>query len=180
MGDKPAVLPATKVWSEPNTQSAHEAVAELTAPLDAIVGPVIALHHIAQRPLGIVCLRLEVIALSEIREVPAQAGTHHPAPLVVGMAGCGEAVTVTAGESIHVNTIVKVARYERPRIATNDVRATVVIGIDLMGRGHDLGTAPGLVDADIADDVGRLNAAVAGGIGSSHSGGCAADTGNEG
>ena len=36
----------------------------------------------------------------------------------------------------------------------------VVLGIDLVRRGHDLGAAPGLVDTDVADDIGRLDAAI--------------------
>src|SRR5262249_16199657 len=164
---------------ESNCRAVHaiadDAVAELTAPLYAKVGPVIAHHQIAQRPLGVVHLGLEEIALRNHREVQAQAGTHNPAPFVAGMPGCGQAVTITAGERSRPKGA-EVARHERPSVGANGVRAAEVCGIDLMGRGHDLGAAPGLVEADIADDIGRLNAAVAGAIGRSHSSECAAAT----
>ena len=76
--------------------------------------------------------------------------------------------------------MLKFAIHERPTVAANGVRAAVVCGNDLMGGAHHLGAAPGLVEADIADDIGRLKAAVAGGVGGRHSGGCAAATDREG
>ncbi len=39
-------------------------------------------------------------------------------------------------------------------------RGTVVVGIDLMQSAHDLGTAPRLVNTQVADEVRRLHAAV--------------------
>ena len=52
--------------------------AEVAAPLPAKVGRVVSLVHVARGTLRIGDLALEVIALSDIREVQAQAGADHP------------------------------------------------------------------------------------------------------
>src|SRR5262249_26447022 len=83
--------------------------------------------------LNIGGLHLEVVALSDKREVEAQAGAHGPAPPIAGMAGFRQAVTYRA----------------------------VIVRIDLVCGSHDLGTTPRLVEPDVADNIGRLKAAVA-------------------
>jgi hypothetical protein len=74
-------------------------------------------------------------ALSQIRDVYAQASARDPTPLIAGMAGFGEAVA-------------------------DRVRA-VICRIDLVRDTHDLGATPGLVESDIADDVRHLLSTVA-------------------
>src|SRR5262249_27982681 len=78
-------------------------------------------------------LHLEVVTLSDKREVEAQADTHGPAPPIAGMAGFRQAVTYRA----------------------------VIIRIDLVRGSHDLGATPRLVEPDVTDNIGRLYAAVA-------------------
>src|SRR5262249_46312713 len=114
------------------TISLH-AEAEIGTPLPAKVGRVVALVQVAHGTLGIGGLHLEVVALSDKRGVEAQAGAHGPAPLIAGMAGCRQAVTYRAE----------------------------IVRIDPVCGSHALGATPGLVYSDVADNIGRLKAAVA-------------------
>ena len=128
------------------------------APLPAIVGRVVGHLQIAQGALGVVHLALEVIALRDHREVQPQAGAHDPAPLVAGMAACGKEVAVSTQCSIFDGTS------ERSSTTLKADAVAIVCRIDFVCRGHDLGAAPGLVEPDIADNVGHLFAAVAAAI----------------
>src|SRR5262249_23648454 len=91
------------------------------------------LEDVPQRTLGVSDLRLEEIALGEIRDVQAQTGANHPAGFVAGMT----AVTV-----------------RRAR------RRYVIVGIHLMVSSHDLSRPPSLVKPQVANDMGLLEAAV--------------------
>src|SRR6516162_1253235 len=111
---------------------AHHPKAIVITTLDLHVRRVVGLSQISQSAVGVVYFALEVLALSDHREIQTQAGANDIAPLIAGMSG---------GRS-----------------------GIVVHGINFVSRGHDLGAAPSLVHADIADDVWRLNAAISGSV----------------
>src|SRR5262249_9606533 len=90
-------------------------------------------RRILRRTLRVGDLGLEVVPSARDRRVDAAPPANRPAPLVVGMAGvhATKAISVS-GKSGH---------------------AAIVGGADVMHRAHDLGRAPGLIDAEVADDV---------------------------
>src|SRR5262249_14841015 len=128
--------------------------AEACAVARVVYGParLRGLEDVSQRALGVVDLRLEVVALPAAKPVEEpwriqlETGANHPAELLIRM---------TADQAPHRAAI-----------------AGIVDRIDLMQGAHDLGRTPSLVDTQIGDDVGSLEAAV--GVRCGHRSSCGA------
>jgi len=103
--------------------------------LTAHEGPVrlSGLERISQSALGVGDHGLEVVALANHRGIQLDTGSKRPAQLVVGMACC------------RVGSKIAVVRH-----------------IDLVQSAAELSGAPSLVDAQVCDDVRRLETAIAG------------------
>ena len=94
------------------------------------------LEDVLQCTLGVVDLGLEVVACADHRRIQLEAAADRPAPLVVG---------------------VTTAFWQAPMMAGGVV---VIRREDLVRSTGDLSRTPGLVDAEIGDDVWSLEAAV--------------------
>src|SRR3974390_81641 len=100
------------------------------------------LEQVTQRASAVVNLTPDVVASAYVRRVDLQAGTNRVAPRVARV------------------TRDFVGLHESGRRSGRIDIEVVVVGVDLMQGAHDLGRPPRLVDADVADDIRHLPAAV--------------------